>query len=94
MNKEQSQYYSKGYNAGKKIKASEIREVIKSARIEYKAKTEDQIYDQYFCAALNGLIASPDTWNIDGGVVKNVNDYVRLAIVAANSAMKHIRELR
>jgi len=91
MTLDESRVYSKGYNAGKKIKAEEINRIIENARTTFKAKTRDEIYTQFFCSVLNGLLAGDATWETGAEPVKNIRTYVQLAKEFVEEIMKQLK---
>jgi hypothetical protein len=83
--RESSRAYSRGYAAGRKRTEEELRR-LDSAVADMNSRSQ-QRRDQFFCAALTGLIAKGG-WTMDGKPVSTSSDYIKLASIFADHAMK------
>lgn len=91
MNTEQSKFYSKGYNAGRKIKLIEVAELKSTLRAEVlNAEKKAELFDKYFCAALTGLLSGESTWSVGDKKVVNIFQYVNLAKDFAQESMQQL----
>ena len=85
VNADEKRGYSKGYNAGNKRRAREIKHLHQLVKSSNETKRE-----RIFCAALNGLLAGNGSWTVGEEAVKNVDTYVNLAIRFTGKAMRKL----